>query len=88
MAARRLSPLVSAALGRIDAFLPASGMSATALGLRVMNDGKIVGRLRRGLGVTARTIDRLNGYIDRERRKARAVCLAKYSRRRRGGNRR
>lgn len=61
--------MVASLLTKIDEFLRDSGMAETAFGLAALNDGKFVSRLRGGSGVTVKTINRVNSYIDTERAK-------------------
>jgi TnpA family transposase len=57
----------SALLREIESYLGESGTKATAFGLRVLNDGTFVRRLRDGAGVTAGTVDRVRAYIATQR---------------------
>lgn len=50
-------------LAEIEAFLPASGIKETTFGLRAVNDGKFVGRLREGKNVTVNVIDRARQFM-------------------------
>lgn len=50
--------------GRIRAYLRATGQSASAFGIAAVGDGKFVGRLRSGKGVTLTTIERALQYIE------------------------
>ena len=65
--------IVTALLGEIDAFICSTEMAETTFGFHAVNDGKFVGRLREGAGVTVATVDRVHAYIAAERRKARAA---------------
>lgn len=56
-------------LDEIDAFLRDSKMAETTFGRHAVNDGKFVGRLREGAGVTVATVDRVRAYIGTERQK-------------------
>ena len=58
-----------ALLKAIDAFLTDSGMSASTFGLRAINDGTLVARLKNGAGTTIRTADRIQAFIATERAK-------------------
>lgn len=46
-------------LERIAAYCAAHEISETTFGLRAVNDGKLVGRLRRGEGVTLATVEKV-----------------------------
>lgn len=61
---------VDTLLAEIDAFLKASDMAETTFGFHAVNDGKFVGRLREGAGITVATVDRVRAYIAAERAKA------------------
>lgn len=50
-------------LEEIDRFTAALGMSKTTFGRLAVNDGKFVGRLRNGGGVTVRTVEKVHLYI-------------------------
>jgi phosphopantothenoylcysteine decarboxylase/phosphopantothenate--cysteine ligase len=50
-------------LAEIERFLGRSGMSATKFGVASVNDGHLVRNLRRGLGVTLKTADRVRAYL-------------------------
>src|SRR5262245_25889796 len=52
-------------LAEIAAFCQRVGMAESTFGRRVVNDGKLVSRLRFGGRVTTQTVDRINAYIDR-----------------------
>ena len=52
-----------ALLREIDGFLDESGMSATTFGRLAVNDGKLVGRLRSGRGVTLRVAAKITAFI-------------------------
>lgn len=60
---------IEALLADIAAFLRDAGMAETTFGRHAVNDGKFVGRLRSGSGVTVATIDRVRAYIAAERPK-------------------
>lgn len=61
---------VTALLSEIDAFLRDAGVAETTFGRHAVNDGKFVGRLREGAGITVATVDRVRAYIAAERVKA------------------
>ncbi len=50
-------------LTEIDAYLAVAQVAATTFGRLAVNDGKFVGRLRAGKGVTIRTVERARKYI-------------------------
>ena len=52
-----------ALLAEIEAFLVRAGMSSTMFGLRTVNDGKLLKRLRGGSSVTLPTADKLRAFI-------------------------
>lgn len=53
-------------LAEIDAFCARTAMKHTIFGIRVMNDGKFVLRLRQGTDVTGKTVDRCRAFMRRE----------------------
>jgi hypothetical protein len=57
----------------IDRHLAVTGVAETTFGRLAVNDGKFVGRLREGAGVTVATVDRVRAYIESERQKASAA---------------
>lgn len=64
---------IEALLHEIEAFLRDADMAETTFGRHAVNDGKFVGRLREGAGVTVATVDRVRAYIAAEREKASAA---------------
>lgn len=50
-------------IAEIEEFLRDRDMAETTFGLRAVNDGKFVGRLRAGKGVEIDTVDRVRAYI-------------------------
>lgn len=50
-------------LDQVEAYLEASGMKPTIFGLRAVNDGHFVTRLRDGANLTTRTIGRVQAFI-------------------------
>lgn len=64
---------IEALLKEIDAFLREAEMAETTFGRHAVNDGKFVGRLREGAGVTVATVDRVRAYIEGQRQKASAA---------------
>lgn len=61
---------VEALLREIDAFREGHGMAETTFGRLAVNDGKFVGRLRGGAGITVATVDRVRAYIAEQRKEA------------------
>lgn len=47
----------------VEAFLARSNMTPTAFGVKVINDGKIVSRLRSGANMTTATIRRVQEFL-------------------------
>lgn len=64
---------VQTLLDEIDAFLRGAKMAETTFGRHAVNDGKFVGRLRDGAGVTVATVDRVRAYIVAERQKTQSA---------------
>lgn len=56
-------------LAKVEAFLAETGMSESAFGVKALNDGKFVPRLRSGAGITTKTIDKVERFIAAEREK-------------------
>ena len=52
-------------LGEIDTFCKQRKISKSTFGLHVVNDGKLVNRLRDGKGITLKTITRIQDYLDK-----------------------
>ena len=50
-------------LAEIETFLAQRGMKAGTFGMRAVNDGKFVGRLRRGADLHTRTAARVRAFI-------------------------
>lgn len=67
---------ISNLLAEIDAFLRDAAMAETTFGRHAVNDGKFVGRLREGAGVTVATVDRVRAYIAAEREKTQPARVA------------
>ena len=68
-------------LAEIEAFLLVSGMAPGSFGHATVNDGKFVGRLRRGGSVTLDTAERIRKYIAENSvalrgKKQRSKCVA------------
>jgi hypothetical protein len=57
-------------LGEIAAFLAETAMAPSTFGRHAVNDGKFVGRLRNGAGLTVATVDRVRDYMKAERERA------------------
>ncbi|MDA9909262.1 hypothetical protein N9E57_01925 [Gammaproteobacteria bacterium] len=51
-------------IGDIESFCTQQGISKSTFGLRVVNDGKLVNRLKDGKGITLKTINRIQDYLD------------------------
>jgi hypothetical protein len=51
-------------IGDIENFCNQQRISKSTFGLRVVNDGKLVNRLRDGKGITLKTINRIQDYLD------------------------
>ncbi len=58
---------VAELLSDIDSYLADSGIAETTFGRLAVNDGKFVGRLRSGAGVTIATVDRVKAYLRQEK---------------------
>lgn len=58
---------VASLLAEIDAFLAETGIAATTFGRHAVNDGKFVGRIRSGSGITVALVDRVRAHIATER---------------------
>ena len=54
-------------LTEIDAFISEAKIAETTFGRRAVNDGKFVGKLRTGAGITVATVDRVRAYITKQR---------------------
>lgn len=50
-------------LAEIEAFLASRKMAETTFGRLAVNDGKFVGRLRRGANMTLATINRAHAFV-------------------------
>lgn len=59
--------IVQALLTDIDAYLKDAKIAETTFSKKAVNDGKFVGRLRSGAGVTVATVDRVRAYIAQQR---------------------
>ena len=47
----------------IDSFLLDTGMAESTFGRKVINDGKLVARLRSGKGITTNTLEKVRKFI-------------------------
>jgi len=55
---------IGSLISEIESFCNTQRISKSTFGLRVVNDGKLVGRLKDGKGVTLKTISRIQEYLD------------------------
>ncbi|MBT5483589.1 MAG: hypothetical protein HOH14_03560 [Gammaproteobacteria bacterium] len=55
--------VIETLIGEIEAFCKQQRISKSTFGLRVVNDGKLVNRLKDGKGVTLKTITRIQDYL-------------------------
>ena len=55
--------IATALLRDIEAYLERTGVAETTFGRRVVNDGKFVGRLRDGKGITIATVERVQAFL-------------------------
>lgn len=55
--------MLSDFLSEIDAFIERRGIKETTFGRLAVNDGKFVGRLRAGKGVTLDLVERVRAYM-------------------------
>jgi phosphopantothenoylcysteine decarboxylase/phosphopantothenate--cysteine ligase len=53
-------------LAEIEVFLACSAVAATAFGIAAVNDGHLVGNLRKGTSVTLKTADKVRAYMAKE----------------------
>lgn len=58
---------VATLISDIESFCREAGIAEATFGTRAVNDGKFVGRLRGGAGITVATVDRVRSYIASER---------------------
>lgn len=56
--------VVGGLVGEIETYCREAGIAETTFGRIVVNDGKFVGRLREGKGVTAATVERVRRFLD------------------------
>lgn len=54
---------INVLIGEIEEFCRRQEISKSTFGLRVVNDGKLVNRLKDGKGVTLKTINRIQNYL-------------------------
>ncbi|MBT3550037.1 MAG: hypothetical protein HOO19_21380 [Rhodospirillaceae bacterium] len=57
-------------IAEIEAYCRQAGVAESTFGRRVVNDGKFVGRLRDGKGVTTATVAKVRGYLTEENKSA------------------
>jgi hypothetical protein len=62
--AMQLHPSIQALLDEITAFRRQRGISATAFGIHVLNDGKFVADLKRGRVPSLMTIDKVRLFMN------------------------
>ena len=60
---------IASLLSEIETFCAEVKIAEATFGTRAAKDGKFVGRLRRGAGITVATVDRVRAYIAVERAK-------------------
>jgi hypothetical protein len=86
-------PIENALLGRIEAFLEATGESETGFGRRVMRDPMFINRLRHGRRLYAETVAKIETAIkpkegkreSRDSRKSQAAGAMRSAKRGRNG---
>ena len=54
---------ITALVKEIEAFCRKAGLAETTFGRQAVNDGKLMGRLREGKGITLKTMERARSYI-------------------------
>lgn len=64
-----LMAVIDHLLADIEVFIGEAQVSETTFGRRAVNDGKFVGRLREGAGVTVATVERVRAYIAEQRQR-------------------
>jgi SAM-dependent methyltransferase len=57
-------------IAEIEAFCRQAGVAESTFGRRVVNDGKFVGRLRDGKGVTTATVAKVRSYLTKQNKSA------------------
>lgn len=50
-------------LSEIEAFIASNGMAPTTFGVLAVNDGKLVGRLRRNANMNLATLDKVRAFM-------------------------
>jgi hypothetical protein len=60
---------IDSLIGEIDSYCNRQQISKSTFGLRVVNDGKLVNRLRDGKGITLRTINRIQDFLAQQNNK-------------------
>lgn len=65
-----MSETVTALLAEIDVFCREQHVAETTFGRHSVNDGKFVGRLRKGADLRVATVDRVRTYMKTERERA------------------
>jgi len=59
---------VATLLTKIESFCEDARIAETTFGFRAVSDGKFIGRLKAGAGVTIGTIERVEAYIADQRK--------------------
>ncbi len=60
---------IDSLIGEIESYCNRQQISKSTFGLRVVNDGKLVNRLRDGKGITLRTINRIQNFLAQQNNK-------------------
>ena len=60
---------IDSLIGEIESYCNRQQISKSTFGLRVVNDGKLVNRLRDGKGITLRTINRIQDFLIQQNNK-------------------
>ncbi len=60
---------IDSLIGEIESYCNRQQISKSTFGLRVVNDGKLVNRLRDGKGITLRTINRIQDFLAQQNNK-------------------
>lgn len=61
--------MIAHLLRDIETFIDEAQVSESTFGRLAVNDGKFVGRLREGAGVTVATVERVRAYITEQRQR-------------------
>ncbi len=69
-----MDPHCESLLQEIAVFLAESGMAGSTFGLRAVNDGKLIERLRTQGSVNSRTMHRVQQFIASQRAAGKAVA--------------